>query len=66
MKFVRKTPYGQRGGKADKFESSGDESNYEVGGGANSDEDGFPAVCPICDDEFRDPVMSKCICLDIL
>ena len=41
--------------------SSGEESNYEVGCGADDlDEEGFPAICPICDGEFIEPVVTKC------
>lgn len=56
MKFVRKT-----GGGGGRCESDGDESNYEVGGGSQDDDDGqLPQECPICERAFIEPIVTKC------
>ena len=54
---MRKTPYGR--GKKDGC-SSGEESNYEIGGNDSDYGDGFPNQCPICEGDFDDPVVTKC------
>ena len=61
---MRKTPHSLTkkeikaiGGQCD----SGEESNYEVGGGDSDNlQDGFPASCSICEADFTEPVITKC------
>ena len=54
LKFQRKSHGGCAG------DESGEESNYEVGGGSGGEDGGFPEECPICEGAFSDPVVTKC------